>query len=108
MKVYREGSEYEATLRSEDDLGEFTRRMDCLDWFRGEMARKLEERIDRGDWGGPVHRNLLSNLIAEVAELTDEIVNSADPDCQESFVIQEAVDVANYALMIADVARRRK
>lgn len=95
--------ELAAKAFKEGNATEFARRMEVLEWFSAEMAKKLELRIPRGDWTGMDYGLLLSGMLLELVEVADATRRGVDSD-----VVAEAVDVANYALMIADVARRRK
>lgn len=71
-----------------------------VNWFAKQMELKLRENDYKGGWGRCSHSWLLNRLKQEVVELEKalDIV-----DNQEN-VIKEAADVANFALMIADIA----
>lgn len=73
-----------------------------VDWFARNMELKLRENDHKGGWGKCEHSWLLDRLKQEVAELEKAL---DQVDNQEN-VIREAADVANFALMIADLAGR--
>jgi NTP pyrophosphatase (non-canonical NTP hydrolase) len=87
-----------------------------VDAFADEMERKLNENRHKGDregWATMSPAEALTYLIGEVSELSCALNmlerSPAPPDdphrevcrCR---VIREAADVANYAMMIADIA----
>ncbi len=83
------------------DDPEFERRARAVAWFSAEMMRKLERDLRKGDW--EKDSSLLSGLLAELAEMCDAL-GSGTP----AQIVQECADVANFALMIADKARRKE
>lgn len=80
------------TERFEKDLQEFT----------GHMRYKLIKNTHKGHWENLDLDELKTRLIAEVSELFHAIRHEPPED-----MIFEAADVANYAMMIAWVARHR-
>ena len=69
-------------------------------WFAGQMELKLRKHDDsRGSsgWKDCDNKYLLSRLFEEYLELVIAARDSGD-------IIPEAVDVANFAMMIADNA----
>lgn len=91
--------------------------------FAHEMERKLSENRHKGDRDGWAHADaleLMSRLRDEVDELHDAICRPEGDQCgcrsvsecyhsqsyDEHEVVSEAADVANFAMMIADVAGR--
>lgn len=72
-----------------------------VQWFAGEMERVLKENDHKGGWDKIETLVLLNRLKEEVAELADAI--EAD---DVSVTIKEAIDVANFAMMIADNTRK--
>lgn len=77
--------------------------------FAEVMERKLQKHDADWRWDGCSERYLFRRLLEEVAELFDEM-NETTPalgDGDEYCVVLEAADVANYAMMIADVYRQR-
>lgn len=71
-----------------------------VQWFSGEMERVLKENDHKGGWDGMDLLCLLNRLKEETAELADAL--EAD---DVSVTIKEAIDVANFAMMIADNTR---
>ena len=73
-----------------------------VNWFAEQMELKLRDNDHKGGWARCEHSWLLDRLKQEVVELEKEL---DQVDNQEN-VIKEAADVANFALMIADLAGR--
>lgn len=73
-----------------------------VQWFSGEMERVLKENDHKGGWDDIQALILLNQLKEETAELADAIENDISPE----HIIKEAVDVANFAMMIADNMRK--
>lgn len=65
-----------------------------IEWFSQHMERKLALNDWKGGWQNDSHISLLNRLYEEVYELVN-----ADT-CEE--IVNEAADVANIAMMIAD------
>lgn len=91
---------------------------DAVAWFSGEMEKRLR-RHDRGrgieGWLGSYLTDLSKRLDEEVGELEavldapqmypgSRVDNFTNAQLQE--IIEEAADVGNFAMMIADCARR--
>jgi NTP pyrophosphatase (non-canonical NTP hydrolase) len=89
-----------------------------LIWFTNVMAIKLKLNSDRPHWRKCTIDYLFKKLVSEVYELSDEIERYPDHAQKHSptpaeigtlnAIIKEAADVANYAMMIADVANGLK
>ena len=73
-----------------------------VDWFARNMELKLRENDHKGGWKKCEHSWLLDRLKQEVVELEKAL----DQVNNQENVIREAADVANFALMIADLAGR--
>lgn len=73
-----------------------------LYWFSGIMESKLKKNDFKGGWNTYSMEGLLERMRDEYAEL-EEALNGVDPED----IAQECADVANFAMMIADNARRR-
>ena len=71
-------------------------------WFAAEMERKLRLNDRRGGWAESHQDWLLDRLRAEARELDGALQSGGTYK-----IIDEAADVANFAMMIADNARRR-
>ena len=72
----------------------------CL--FAARMSAKLRQNEHKGSWDNCNYDYLLNRLRQETEELAEAIAGGTATD-----VIDEAADVANFAMMIADVARKR-
>lgn len=90
-----------------------------VEWFAGHMEQKLRENDARPGWKNSKFGWLLERLITEVKELgvawMDAEIRKHEYESSVkakallwSTVIREAADVANFAMMIADNARRQK
>ncbi len=68
-------------------------------WFAGRMELKLREKDQKPYWRNQTQLYLFEYLEGEVKELEEELrADALDRDK----VIEEAVDVGNLAMMIAD------
>jgi len=74
-----------------------------LDSFIKAMRLKLQANNHKGGWDQYSLGALFQKLIEEVDELKAAIVNEPVEN-----IALEAADIANYALMIADTARRNR
>ena len=72
-------------------------------WFANQMEKKLNRRIASKDgWHACKIRFMLSRLLDEAIELIEACRYKARNDGDPNEVIDECVDVANFAMMIAD------
>ena len=75
-----------------------------VQWFAEQMEVQLRTNDWKGGWQDDEQCDLLHRIRQETAELqqvlSPEIFGESDKD-----IIAEAVDVANFAMMIADNAR---
>ena len=80
-------------------------------WFAAHMERKLRAHDDRPGWIGCDADWLLERMKEERKELVVRLRQLAASDCDARTnvlalrVIEEAADVANFVMMIADNAR---
>ena len=72
-----------------------------LSWFAWRMAAKLDANAHKGSWRELSPFFLLHRLRQETAELARALHSGAAREA----IIDEAADVANFAMMIADMAR---
>ena len=72
-----------------------------LKWFVGVMDKKLSENIEKEPWDKLSIRTLLCLLDGERGELREAINSGTNND-----IILECADVANFAMMIADIYRK--
>lgn len=75
-----------------------------VEWFAKEMNKGLDCNSNKGGWKGCGINYLYGRLIDEKLELHDQIFKYHS----KQGIIEEAIDVANFAMMIADEARRMK
>lgn len=79
-------------------------RAEAAYWFLNDgMIQKLLENIDKGHWEKVPFSRLMQLLGGEILELRQAISGG---DAEE--ILREAADVANFAMMIADNARRNR
>jgi hypothetical protein len=71
---------------------------ESVQWFAQQMELKLRENDHKGGWSDHDFYSLFTRLKQEAQELET---------CPNSEDIREAADVANFAMMIADNARRK-
>lgn len=69
-------------------------------WFAGEMEKKLRENDHKGGWRDTCILHLNYRLDLEKVELNDAVRLG-----EVEKIISEAADVANFAMMIADLAQ---
>lgn len=96
-------SEHAADLEALRGAGEPVLRPSLLR-FALEMERKLKDNDHKPGWEDDDNNDLFERILDEARELRDAIENSVPLPTR---VIEEAVDVANFAMMIADNAGLR-
>jgi NTP pyrophosphatase (non-canonical NTP hydrolase) len=84
--------------------GEIIQPRGSVTWFSWHMEAKLQKKDYKGGWSDLDDIYLFALLQEEMAELLHAIAEGAAVDR----VIDEAVDVANIAHMLADNAERRR
>lgn len=72
--------------------------LDALDSFRERMAKKLLKNAGKGGWDHESMESLLAGIERELAEMKQAIEKGESG----SRVANEAADVANYLMMVAD------
>ena len=72
-----------------------------LHWFANEMERQLEKNDYKHGWSSCADNWLLNRLRQEMKELELALKKGKG-------VVEEAADVANFAMMIADNFQERK
>lgn len=75
----------------------------CVRQFATRMKKKLRENRFKGGWRDESLAFLLDKLNEEVQELADALSSYSPADMEDVF--DEAADVGNMAMMIADVVR---
>lgn len=98
-------------MRSQPDWHMLFVRQEVAD-FAEAMERKLRQRDDRKHWMDEGLDNLWDGFLCEVDELCDEVAFGSDFWEPSGTRIREgaegeAVDVANYAMFLWDVARTK-
>lgn len=82
---------------------------EAVRWFANEMEKKLIANDYKGGWENSDQFQLFNKLRQEeCSELLEAMIDSklpVDPTALEN-IIEEAADVANLAMMIADLARK--
>jgi hypothetical protein len=72
--------------------------LDALDAFRERMAKKLLKNASKGGWDHESMEDLVAGIERELSEMKQAIANGeAGPR-----IANEAADVANYCMMVAD------
>lgn len=81
-------------------------RESAVDWFAERMKQKLRkpENEAKGGWREDPFLNLLSRLNEERKELVAEICDDDKYSFDYEAIMNEAADVANFAMFIADRA----
>lgn len=74
-----------------------------VSWFSSLMTNELMKHLSRPGWKHECIAYLEDRLGEEIAELCDAIESNQPKDVVE----KEAADVANFAMMIADVYRQK-
>lgn len=80
-----------------------------VQWFAEQMELTLRKNDHKGGWGSMKNMQLYERLKEESAELEQTLVATDVKRFNQirfNRVIREATDVANFAMMIADNARR--
>lgn len=71
-------------------------------WFAEQMELTLRANDHKGGWSHMDYDDLMCRLSEEVEELYE----LQGTETSNEFVIREATDVANFAMMIGDLVRR--
>jgi hypothetical protein len=109
-----EVTEEEYNKKLPRQLSEMTERVTMDDvrpevkWMAIEMEKTLRKNDHKGGWQDCSIEYLYAGFFHESVELDDEIYGMGTDRMDYDRIIAEAVDAANYAMMIADVARKLK
>lgn len=85
-----------------------------VQWFAEQMEKKLRENDDReSGWNRCSYGFLLKRIKEELEELHNQfglfgVENGYQPRSKTGRIIDEAADVANFAMMIADNVKKEK
>lgn len=77
-----------------------------VQWFAQEMERKLQENDYKGGWQGESPFRFANRIHDEWGELADALFRFHTKPSNADAVIAECADIANFALMIADIVRQ--
>lgn len=83
----------------EADVAVHTRSVEPVPWFVDMMREKLLANAHKGTWRNDAVGDLFLRLKLEVDEL-ERVIETRRP---RHMVVRECADVANFAMMIADV-----
>jgi NTP pyrophosphatase (non-canonical NTP hydrolase) len=72
-----------------------------IEQFAMIMEEKLQKNDHKGGWTGCAAHALLDRLRQETDELEEALIHKSPEE-----VCLEAADVANFCMMIADIARK--
>lgn len=75
----------------------------ALQVFAEEMEKELKRNEFRGDWRECNPEEMMARLWDEVYDLDDAVERVSQGRGEKKEVLKEAVDVANYAMFVADV-----
>lgn len=76
--------------------------------FANVMEGKLRENDGKGGWSECSVEYLFDRLCEEAHELKAEIESNPDRYLRRAYIVREDADVANFAMMIADVIMNEK
>jgi len=79
----------------------------ALEWFQGEMDKKLSrpKNLEKGHWHEMGLIEIYKRIVDELHELIDEVTYHPR---DYTNIISECCDVANFAMMLADLARAKR
>lgn len=71
-------------------------------WFAEKMEEKLKKNDHKGGWDNcDIHW-----LIQRIKEETNELLDAVNSGTPKENIINEAADIGNFAMMVADIARK--
>ena len=76
---------------------------EALRFFAQEMEKELKNNEFRGDWRECGPSDMMARLWDEMYDLDDQVEKVCEGKGDRMAVLKEAVDVANYAMFVADV-----
>jgi NTP pyrophosphatase (non-canonical NTP hydrolase) len=77
-----------------------------VNWFALYMKNKLTLNLYKGKWDNYTVQWLFEKLLVEISELYNATVKYDNEEYYEK-IINESADIANYALMIADIINKK-
>lgn len=75
----------------------------ALQRFAEQMEHALRDNEFRGDWRDRTPADMMASLWDELYDLDDEVEKMSDGVGDTGRILKEAVDVANYAMFVADI-----
>lgn len=78
-------------------------------WFAEHMESKLKENDHKGGWEENTVDDLFEKMKIEIIELQEELESDSIPSSipvWSANIIRECADIANFAMMIADITNR--
>lgn len=79
---------------------------ESVKWFSEQMETKLRENDKKGGWDNCNIYWIIKRINEETNELLNAVDLHRDLGATKENIIREAADVANFAMMIADIARK--
>lgn len=79
---------------------------ESVKWFAEQMENKLKENDKKGGWDNCNIYWLIQRIKEETGELLKAVDLHRDLGASKEHIIQESADVANFAMMVADIARK--
>lgn len=79
---------------------------ESVKWFAEQMENKLKENDKKGGWDDCNIYWLIQRIREEINELLSAVNLNRDLGATKENIIREAADVANFAMMIADITRK--
>lgn len=79
---------------------------ESVKWFAEQMESKLRENDKKGGWDNCNIYWLIKRINEETNELLNAVDLHRDLGATKENIIRESVDVANFAMMVADITRK--
>ncbi|HZG59351.1 MAG TPA: hypothetical protein VEY68_02410 [Anoxybacillus sp.] len=79
---------------------------ESVKWFAEQMETKLRENDKKGGWDNCKIYWLIKRMREETNELLNAVDLHRDLGATKENIIRESADVANFAMMVADIARK--
>lgn len=76
---------------------------EALKTFAQSMEIELRKNEFRGNWGEHDPEEMMAKLWDEVYDLDDQVEAYMNGNGDKDKILKEAVDVANYAMFVADI-----
>jgi len=76
---------------------------EALRVFAERMEEELKKNEHRGGWKNQNPETMMAKLWDELYDLDDQVEGYLDGKGDREQILKEAVDVANYAMFVADI-----